>query len=162
RDLQSRDLELYFTNPVVEQWLVDHGYSGSIDTFSRQDGFTVIQSNISVSKASQYVHTTEHDDIVLDAQGGATHNLTITLDYHPTGPIYGFDTYADYIRVYAPATAQFLSGDGFDTGHCLSAANPSGATADTGRIIGTISTSTDTGNPGKGGKKGGKTSGCSS
>lgn len=120
RDLQSRDLEIYFTNPVVEQWLVEHGYSGSIDTFSKQDGFTVVQANISISKASQYVHTTEHDDIVLDAQGGATHNLTIRLDYYPTGPIYGFDTYADYIRVYAPATAQFLSGDGFDNGQCAS------------------------------------------
>ncbi len=133
RDLQSRDLEIYFTNPLAEQWLVEHGYSGSIDTFSKQDGFTVTQANISVSKASQYVHTTEHDDIVLDAQGGATHNLTIALDYHPTGPIYGFDTYADYIRVYAPATAQLLSGNGFDTGQCLSSGNSTSASGNGGK-----------------------------
>jgi uncharacterized protein DUF4012 len=158
RDLQSRDLELYFTNPVIEQWLVAHGYSGSIDTFTKRDGFTVIQANISVSKASQYVHTTEHDDIVLDAQGGATHNLTITLDYHPTGPIYGFDTYADYIRVYAPPIAQFLSGDGFDTGHCLSTST--NGTGVPGGITRAIATSTDIGNPGTGGNKGGKPSGC--
>src|SRR5205823_9498863 len=104
KDIQSRDLEIYFANPIAEAWLVRHGYSGSIDTFSIADGFVVNQANISISKASQYVHTMEHDDITLDAQGGAQHQLTITLDYQQKGPVYGFDTYADYIRVYAPPT----------------------------------------------------------
>jgi Protein of unknown function (DUF4012) len=120
KDIQSRDLEIYFTNPLAESWLVQHGYSGAMDTFTKQDGFMVVQANISISKASQYVHTTEQDNIVLDAQGGATHTLTITLDYNQTGPVYGYNTYADYIRVYAPSNAQFLGGDGFDTGQCLS------------------------------------------
>ncbi|MDQ6644335.1 MAG: DUF4012 domain-containing protein, partial [Chloroflexota bacterium] len=117
--IQSRDLEIYFTNPTAEAWLVEHGYSGSIDTFAKQDGFMVVQANISISKASQYVHTTEQDAVTLDAQGGATHNLTITLDYQQKGPVYGFDTYADYIRVYAPSNAQLTGGDGFDTGRPL-------------------------------------------
>src|SRR6266700_1489537 len=123
KDIQSRDLEIYFTNPLAEGWMIQHGYSGGMDTFSKQDGFMVVQSNISISKASQYVHTTEQDNVVLDAQGGATHNLTITLDYKQTGPVYGYDTYADYIRVYAPPNAQFLGGDGFDSGHCLTPAS---------------------------------------
>ncbi len=119
KDIQSRDLEIYFTNPVAEQWLTNQGYSGGIDKFVKQDGFMLVQANISISKASQYVHTTEHDDVTIDAQGGATHHLTITLNYQQTGPVYGFDTYADYLRVYVPQTAQFISGDGFDTGQAL-------------------------------------------
>ncbi len=126
KDIQSHDLEIYFANPQAEQWLSSYGYSGATNDFQKQDGFQVVQANISISKASQYVHTTEHDDIVLDAQGGATHNLTITLDYQQTGPVYGFDTYADYIRVYAPQNAQFLSGDGFDTGQALCNPTPVG------------------------------------
>ncbi len=122
KDIQSRDLEIYFANPLAEAWLVQHGYSGAMDNYTKQDGFMVVQSNISISKASQYVHTTEQDNITLDAQGGAYHNLTITLDYKQTGPVYGYDTYADYIRVYAPANAQFLGGDGFDSGRCLTQA----------------------------------------
>jgi hypothetical protein len=117
KDIQARDLELYFTNPAVENWLVQQGYSGGISSFKNIDGFHVVQSNISVSKASQYVHSIFEDDITLDAQGGATHNLTITLEYNQRGPVYGFDTYTDYIRVYAPADAQFLGGSGFDSGH---------------------------------------------
>lgn len=119
KDIQSHDLQIYFTNPAAEAWLIEHGYSGSIDTFSQQDGFAVVQANISISKASQYVHTTMQDQVTLDAQGGATHNLTITLDYQQKGPVYGFDTYADYIRVYAPPNAQLIGGDGFDTGQAL-------------------------------------------
>jgi len=122
KDIQSRDLEIYFTNPLAEGWMTQHAYSGAMDTFSKQDGFMVVQSNISISKASQYVHTTEQDNISFDPQGGAYHNLTITLDYQQTGPVYGYDTYADYIRVYAPANAQFQGGDGFDSGHCLATA----------------------------------------
>ena len=122
KDIQSRDLEIYFTNPLAEGWMVQHGYSGAMDTFSKQDGFMVVQSNISISKASQYVHTTEQDNISFDAQGGAYHNLTITLDYKQTGPVYGYDTYADYIRVYAPANAQLQGGNGFDSGHCMNSA----------------------------------------
>jgi len=119
KDIQSRDLEIYFTNPLAENWMVQHNYSGAMDTFSKQDGFMVVQSNISISKASQYVHTTEQDNVSFDAQGGANHNLTITLDYKQTGPVYGYDTYADYIRVYAPANAQLQGGDGFDSGKAL-------------------------------------------
>jgi hypothetical protein len=126
KDIQSRDLEIYFTNPVAEGWLIEHAYSGSIDTFAKQDGFMVVQANISISKASQYVHTTEQDAVTLDAQGGATHNLTITLDYLQKGPVYGFDTYADYIRVYAPKNAVLNGGDGFDTGKALCKPTPPG------------------------------------
>src|SRR5258707_13471366 len=99
-----------------------------MNTFSKVDGFMVVQANISISKASQYVHTTYQNNIVLDAQGGATHNLTITLNYQQTGPVYGYDTYADYIRVYPPAGAQLLGGAGADTGHplCTSAQPTSG------------------------------------
>ncbi len=128
KDIQSRDLEIYFTNPLAEAWLVQHAYSGTMNTFSKVDGFMVVQANISISKASQYVHSTYQDNIVLDAQGGATHNLTITLDYQQTGPVYGYDTYADYIRVYVPADATFQGGNGFDTGKCLAPPNATGGT----------------------------------
>lgn len=120
KDIQSRDLEIYFTDPAAEQWLVKNGYSGATSTFSKQDGFMLVQANISISKASQYVHTTEQDNITLDAQGGATHTMTITLDYNRAGRnVYGITTYSDYMRLYVPQSSQLISGDGFDTGHPL-------------------------------------------
>nr|BBH93612.1 hypothetical protein KTA_18110 [Thermogemmatispora argillosa] len=125
KDIQARDLELYFTNPAVEAWLVQQGLSGAINSFKNIDGFHVVQANISVNKASQYVHSTFQDTITLDAQGGATHNLTIILDYDQRGPVYGFDAYTDYIRVYAPAGSQFIDGSGFDSGQPVCSAGGS-------------------------------------
>jgi len=155
QDIKSRDLQIYFTNPAAEAWLVAHGYSGSMSTFSKTDGFMVVQANISISKASQYVHTTEQDAITLDAQGGATHVLTITLDYQQTGPVYGYDTYADYVRIYAPANAQFLWGDGFDSGKPLCTPTTPGSKGSGGKGSGT-GTDTGTGT----GTGTGTTSGC--
>lgn len=118
QDLKTRDLQIYFTNPLAEQWLLKNDYSGAMPTFNNgTDGFMVVQANISISKAAQFVHSTFADNVTLDA-GGARHDLTITLNYQQKGPVYGFDSYADYLRVYAPANAQYIpgSGYGFNTG----------------------------------------------
>jgi hypothetical protein len=82
-----------------------------------------VQSNISVSKATQYVKTTQTDVVNLDASGGATHHLTITLDYNKQGDVYGYPTYRDYLRVYVPAGSSLIEGYGFDSGSpmCLPA-----------------------------------------
>ncbi|MGH2506506.1 MAG: hypothetical protein ACRDHZ_03685 [Ktedonobacteraceae bacterium] len=120
KDLKSRDLQIYLNNPVAEQWLVQNDDSGAMPQFTNgTDGFMVVQANISISKAAQYVHSTFHDQVTLDAQGGAYHTLNIALDYQQTGPVYGFNSYADYLRVYAPANARLISAYGFNTGSTL-------------------------------------------
>lgn len=141
QDLKTRDLQVYLSNPEAEQWLVQNGYSGAMPRFTDgNDGFMVVQANISISKATQYVHSTFNDQVTLDSQGGATHNLTITLNYNQKGPIYGFDTYTDYVRVYAPANAQFQGGSGFvDTKHTLCTPATKGGKKGTG--TGSTSTS---------------------
>jgi hypothetical protein len=116
QDLKTRDLQVYVTNPQIESLLIHYGYAGQIDRSTNHDGIYIVQANVSASKASQYVHTIIHDTVTLDAQGGATHELQLRLVYNQIGPVYGLDTYRDYIRVYVPPTAKFLGGDGFDTG----------------------------------------------
>ena len=120
KDLKTRDLQVYLNNPVAQQWLTQNGYNGAMPQFTNgNDGFMVVQSNISISKAAQYVKSTFKDNVTLDTKGGATHNLTVTLNYQQTGPVYGFDTYADYMRIYAPANAQLVNAYGFNTGSTL-------------------------------------------
>ncbi len=115
-DLKTRDLQVYFTNPQVEALLAKYDYSAQIDRSTTHDGLYVVQANISASKASQYVKTIMHDTVSLDAAGGATHVLQLRLVYNQLGPVYGYDAYRDYVRIYVPPSSQFLWGDGFDTG----------------------------------------------
>ncbi len=115
-DLKTKDLQVYFSNPQVESLLMKYDYASQVDRSTTQDGLLVVQANLSASKASQYVQTIMHDTVTLDANGGATHVLQLRLVYNQVGPVYGYDTYRDYVRVYVPPDSEFLWGDGFDTG----------------------------------------------
>ena len=107
------------TNPQVKDLLNHYGYAAAMDRSLTHDGLFIVQSNVSASKASQYVQTIVKDTINLDTQGGATHVLQLRLVYNQEGPVYGLDTYRDYVRVYVPPQAKFLWGDGFDSGQPL-------------------------------------------
>ena len=115
-DLKTRDLQVYFSNPQVEDLLMKYNYASQVDRSTTHDGLFVVQANLSASKASQYVQTIMHDTVTLDANGGATHVLQLRLVYNQIGPVYGYDTYRDYVRIYVPPDSKFLWGDGFDTG----------------------------------------------
>jgi hypothetical protein len=115
-DLKTRDLQVYFSDPQVEDLLAKYDYAAQIDRSTTRDGLYVVQANLSASKASQYVKTILHDTVSLDAKGGATHVLQLRLVYNQAGPVYGYDSYHDYVRIYVPPSSKFLWGDGFDTG----------------------------------------------
>jgi len=112
--MKTKDLQVYVTDPQLESLIGEYGSTASLDRSTNSDGLFIVQSNLSANKASQYVTTAFQDTITLDARGGATHNLQITLDYQQKGNVYGFDTYRDYLRVYVPLNSQMLKGDGFD------------------------------------------------
>ena len=118
-DLKTKDLQIYMTNPEVEDLLIQDGDAAQMDRSTAHDGLYVVQANVSASKASQFVRTIMHDTVTLDAHGGVTHVLQLRLVYSQAGPVYGYDTYHDYVRVYVPPGSQFLWGDGFDTGQPL-------------------------------------------
>lgn len=115
-DLQTKDIQVYVTNPQIEQLLTSHHAAGAIDTTGGVDSFFLVQANTSVAKSSEYVNVVENDDVTLDAQGGATHNLTVTMKYDPKGNVYGYPTYSDYVRLYVPSGAELQYADGFDSG----------------------------------------------
>ncbi len=114
--LKTRDLQVYVTNPQIEGLLALFGAAGMLDRSTRHDGLYVVQANLSANKASQYVRTLLHDVVTLNASGGATHVMQLRLIYNQIGPVYGLDTYRDYVRVYVPPGSQFLWGNGFDSG----------------------------------------------
>jgi len=115
-DMKSKDLEIYLSNSQAEALLTKYQLDASIDRSGATDTWMLVQSNVSVSKATQYVYTTQKDVVQLDASGGATHHLTITLNYNKQGDVYGYPTYRDYVRVYAPTGSRLISGYGFDSG----------------------------------------------
>jgi hypothetical protein len=128
-DMRSKDLEVYLSNPDAEALLTKYGLDASMHRASTTaDTWMVVQANISVNKATQYVQTTERDNVQLDASGGATHTLTVTLNYNKQGDVYGPPTYRDYLRVYATEGSRLISGSGFVHGLPTNSKQTSGFT----------------------------------
>jgi hypothetical protein len=126
QDVKSKDIQIYVTNKTVEGLLAKLNMAGTVDPMTGKDGFFVDQTNVSAAKANPCVTVTETDNVTLDDKGGATHHLTVRMD-HVIGscdPWYQeFPTYHAYMRIYAPATAQLQSADGFDQNQQMCAAN---------------------------------------
>lgn len=114
RDLVSKDLQIYVKNPDIEALLTKDHHDASMNRDPAIDATYMVQANIGASKGTPFADIKATEDITLDAQGGATHKLTVQTNYHPTSNIYGYATYRDYVRVYVPPQAQFVSGTGFD------------------------------------------------
>lgn len=119
QDLQTRDLEIYVNHTPLQDLLAGQNLAAQMDRSTIHDGLYIVQSNVSASKASPYVHTIINDTVQLDATGGATHTLQLRLAYTQIGDVYGLDTYRDYVRVYVNSPASLLWGDGFDSGKPL-------------------------------------------
>jgi hypothetical protein len=116
KDLQSHDIQFYVTDQALETLLLQHSVGGALSIPSGTDGFAVIHTNWSAGKINDHINSLEADDVTLDDKGGATHNLTITVDNYDANVIPGdFITYWDYVRVYAPRQAQLESASGFQS-----------------------------------------------
>jgi Protein of unknown function (DUF4012) len=125
QDIRARDIQVYVNNPQIQGLIARYRATGTILTPRGVDSFFVVQTNWSAAKSTPHIQVQEYDSVWLDNQGGATHYLTLTLTNNANGPpYYGFTTYQDYIRIYAPPQATLLAGDGFDLGTELCDFNP--------------------------------------
>lgn len=116
-DVQARDIQVYVKNPRIEQLIAQQHATGTIVTPPGTDSFFVVHTNWSAAKSTPHIQVMQRDNVWLDAHGGATHYLTVTMSNVAGNlPYYGFTTYYDYVRVYVPPGAQLLGADGFDTG----------------------------------------------
>ncbi len=116
-DWGQKEIETYFTQTQAESLLQTLKLTAAMETSPASDYTTVIQANVGANKGSIYVTTTVNEKITLDAQGNATHNLSIVLYYAPTGDVFGYHnvvTMRDYIRVYVSPNSKLISGTGFD------------------------------------------------
>lgn len=106
-DVQQKDLQIYLSDPASEELLAKTGYTNAVP-HTPGDAVTVSDANDGVNKASQFTTTTIADNVHLDAQGNATHDLTITYRFHAANValVYGPDRYLTYLRVYAPPGSQ--------------------------------------------------------
>lgn len=113
-DVQQNDAQIYFTDAASEALLAKLGSTAAVP-HTPGDAVTINDANDGVNKASQFTTMAYQDDVTLDAQGNATHILTITYRFHATdlAQLYGPDRYQTYLRIYTPPTSKLTTITGF-------------------------------------------------
>ncbi len=131
-DIKNKEIQIYFHQSNAENILTQLGWDSSLAANPSHDTTAVIMANIGANKGSLYTTVTIHDSVSLTVTGSANHHMTITINYQPTGNVYGNLTLREYIRVYVPPNAAYINGSGFDetgapiqcSGFCQPAEHP--------------------------------------
>jgi hypothetical protein len=116
--IASRDLQIYFNDPQVEGLLGLFHADNTMPTVNG-DQLLVMDANVGASYANADIKEQISDTIQLNADGSATHALTITYTYpwvnHLYSPIYSIASgmymwyYLGVLLVMVPQTAQGAS-----------------------------------------------------
>jgi hypothetical protein len=115
--LRTKDLQVYLSDTTAEGLLTQQGFDGALMR-GPGDALTIVDSHESGNKASAVTTVSYTDDVTLDANGTATHHLTIAYRFDTaTNPairpyLYGLDWYGTYLRVYTPPGTQLASLEG--------------------------------------------------
>jgi hypothetical protein len=116
--LRIKDLQVYLNDPQAEGLLSRLGFDGTLAR-GPGDALSIVDDDLSGNKSNLFTALAYQDIVTLDAQGAATHNLTITYKFdsstHPElrRYLYGRRVYRTYLRIYTSPDAKLSAFDGF-------------------------------------------------
>ena len=115
--LHTKDVQIYFNAAPAEQALHAFGVDGAV-TQLPDDGLFVVDANLALDKANQFLLTTMNDQVTIDAQGTAYHRTVIRFSWTKAGltpqDVYGTLLYKAYVRVYLPASSVLSARNGWN------------------------------------------------
>jgi hypothetical protein len=117
--LHTHDLQAYFNDASMEHLLASAHVDGALPS-PAADAFMVVDTNVGANYANADVTEQMSDAVKLDAQGNATHTLTLSLTYPEARHLYDalyveagqHWTYSDFVRVIVPSSAHLLGTSG--------------------------------------------------
>ena len=123
--IKDKDLQLYFVDPRAELIVQQLGLASTVHT-GNGDGYMVVDANDGGNKANAFVTEHQTDYVTLLPDGGALHQLQISVTYAKNGSVYDAGApmdYNDVQRTYMPGDATILGYSGFNprifgTGGC--------------------------------------------
>ena len=114
--IKQKDLQIYFSDPRAELVLQQLGLGSTVNR-SAADGFYVVDTNYGGNKANLFVAEHQTDYVTLLPDGGALHQLQISVNYAKAGSVYNEtvkqEDYMDMQRTYMPGDATILGYSGF-------------------------------------------------
>jgi hypothetical protein len=105
----TKDIQLFVNNTRLEALLQQAQIAGQILAPS-YDNLMVVDTNDGASYANADMQESVSDAVTLDAEGGATHTLTISYYYRATAHTFSQKgVYEDFVRVLVPHTVGYVA-----------------------------------------------------
>lgn len=106
--LYTKDVQVYLNDPTTEALLRKHHMDSSIEAPAKGDSLMVVDANVNAEKDNYFMTYLMQDQVTLDEQGNATHQMTLTFNFPASNHTKDFDfghldiNYWDWMRVYVP------------------------------------------------------------
>ena len=113
--IKTKDLQVYLADPRAELILQQLSMASTVST-GNGDGFFVVDTNDGGNKANAFVTEHQTDLVTLLPNGGAYHQLEISITYNKTESVYSpfSRDYNDLQRTYLPGDATIAGWSGFN------------------------------------------------
>lgn len=113
KSLQLKDLQLYHTQSILEQSLLDFGFGGEVK-YTNQDYLAIVDANIGGGKTDGVISQQVLLKTKIDDSGDMLNTLKI-IKRHDGKIDNNFTSlpYRDYVRVYVPLGSKLISAQGF-------------------------------------------------
>ena len=108
-NLNQKDIQLYFNDPILENRADLAGWSGKVDDRWNNDYLEVVDANVGAFKSDYYVKRSI--DYTVDLEGDRpTADLKITYNHTAVQKDWMTTNYRTYLRVYVPAGSFSIPG----------------------------------------------------
>lgn len=105
--VSSKDVQIYFNSSLAENVLHSFHLDAAIQS-PPGDSLFVVDANIAVNKANNFIVNMLDDQVTIDSQGNAMHRTTLRYAWTQAGQIYGNPLYRDFVHVYVPSGSLLL------------------------------------------------------
>lgn len=110
--LSERDIQLYFTNPELQQTVQTLGWAGKLGQ-TTGDYLMVVNTNVGGGKTDQLINEQVRQNIEINDDGSVVDTVTITRTHNgnPHDPLGGVNN-VNYLRLFVPSGSVLLSASG--------------------------------------------------
>lgn len=111
--LREKNILLYFNDPLLEEEMINLGWSGSIKDTTR-DYLSVVNTNIGGGKTDKEIEEIINHESAIQEDGFIIDKVTVTRTHKgSSGDEFANIMNWDYVRVYVPEGSVLISADGF-------------------------------------------------
>ena len=111
--LNEKEIQLYFTNFILEKMLLRNNWGGQIKKTDR-DYLNIVSTNIAGEKTDAKIKQNAYLETDIQPDGSIINTLTITKTHTgQEGEVFYGVPNLDYLRIYVPKDSQLISAENF-------------------------------------------------